>query len=136
MKTSHVWLGSICRVLSMAVAGDVVQDAVRHPGGAWMTLRGFGRPPRSFPSQVTCGIMLEWLGMPRVPDAEPGLVGSGSCVFHGLEAPRSCPRWGTAWRGPCGAGSGHRRAALAQEALTLGQRHARGAAIDARRSAA
>ncbi len=51
MKTSHVWLGSICRVLSMAVAGDVVQDAVRHPGGAWMTLRGLGvlrgpSPPR------------------------------------------------------------------------------------------
>ena len=48
---AHVWLGSICRVLSMAVAGDVVQDAVRHPGGAWMTLRGLGvlrgpSPPR------------------------------------------------------------------------------------------
>lgn len=62
MKMAYSWLGIIFSIISMAVAVYVVQDALRHPGGGWMTLRGLGVLLVTVLSQVTCGLMREWLG--------------------------------------------------------------------------
>lgn len=61
-------------MLYTAAAVYVVQDELRHSGGGWINLRGLGVTLATAPSQVTFGVLLEWLGVARVNYAEPGPV--------------------------------------------------------------
>ena len=82
MKIYQSWLGAVLALLYTAVAVYVVQDELRHTGGGWINLRGMGTTLVTAPSQVTFGLVLEWLGVPRVNYSEPGLGSYGQLVLH------------------------------------------------------
>jgi hypothetical protein len=84
MRFYHSWLGAILSLLYTAVAGYVVQGELRHTGGGWINLRGLGTALVTAPSQVTFGLLLEWLGVPRVNYSEPRLGGYSQLVLHVL----------------------------------------------------
>lgn len=82
MKIYQSWLGAVLALLYTAVAVYVVQDELRHTGGGWINLRGMGTTLVTAPSQVTFGLALEWLGVPRVNYSEPGPGGYAQLVLH------------------------------------------------------
>jgi len=82
MKIYQSWLGAALALLYTAVATYVVQDELRNTGGGWINLRGMGTTLVTAPSQVTFGLVLEWLGVPRVDYSEPGLGSYGQLVLH------------------------------------------------------
>lgn len=82
MKNYHSWLGTILCSLYTIGAVYVVQDELRNTGGGWINLRGMGTMIVTAPSQVTFGIVLEWLGVPRVDYSEPGLGDYSQLVLH------------------------------------------------------
>jgi hypothetical protein len=84
MKIYQSWLGAALALLYTGVAVYVVQDELRHTGGGWINLRGMGVMLVTAPSQVTFGVVLEWLGVPRVDYAEPGLGSYSQLVLHVL----------------------------------------------------
>lgn len=69
-------------MLYTAAAVYVVQDELRHTGGGWINLRGMGVMLVTAPSQVTFGVVLEWLGVARVNYSEPGLADYGRLALH------------------------------------------------------
>lgn len=82
MKTYQSWFGAALALLYTSVAVYVVQDELRHTGGGWINLRGMGVMLITAPSQVTFGVVLEWLGVPRVDYSEPGLGSYIQLVLH------------------------------------------------------
>ena len=82
MKIYQSWLGAALGLLYAAVAVYVVQDALRYTGGGWINLRGLGVVLVTAPSQVTLGLVLEWLGVPGVNYSEPGAGGYAQLVLH------------------------------------------------------
>lgn len=82
MKIYQSWLGAVLALLYTAVAAYVVQDELRNTGGGWINLRGMGTTLITAPSQVTLGLVLEWLGVPRVDYSEPGLGSYSQLVLH------------------------------------------------------
>ncbi|HEV7902467.1 MAG TPA: hypothetical protein VGO96_01395 [Pyrinomonadaceae bacterium] len=84
MKIYQSWFGAALALIYTSVAVYVVQDELRNTGGGWINLRGMGTMLITAPSQVTFGLLLEWLGVPRVDYAEPGLSGYSQLVLHVL----------------------------------------------------
>ncbi|HEX8472761.1 MAG TPA: hypothetical protein VF666_01885 [Pyrinomonadaceae bacterium] len=84
MKFYQSRLGALLSLLYVALAVYVVQDELRYTGGGWINLRGLGTMLVTFPSQITFGLALEWLGVPRVNYAEPGIVGYSQLALHVL----------------------------------------------------
>jgi hypothetical protein len=82
MRIHQSWLGTALALVYTGIAVYIVQDELRHTGGGWINLRGLGVTLATAPSQVTFGVLLEWLGVPRVNYAEPGLVGYSQLVLH------------------------------------------------------
>jgi hypothetical protein len=82
LKIYQSWLGAILAVPYTAFAVYFVQDELRSTGGGWINLRGMGTTIITAPSQVTFGILLEWLGVPRVNFSDPGLLGYSQMVLH------------------------------------------------------
>jgi len=82
MKIYQSWLGAALGLLYAVAAVYVVQDELRHTGGGWINLRGLGVTLVTAPSQVTFGIALEWLGVPRVNYAEPGAADYAQLILH------------------------------------------------------
>lgn len=82
MKIYQSWLGAVSALSYTAVAVYVVRDELRNTGGGWINLRGMGTTLVTAPSQVTFGLALEWLGVPRVNYSEPGLGGYSQLVLH------------------------------------------------------
>lgn len=82
MKIYQSWLGAALALLYTAAAVYVVQDELRNTGGGWINLRGMGTMLVTAPSQVTFGLALEWLGVPRVNYSEPGLGGYVQLLLH------------------------------------------------------
>ncbi|MET0623379.1 MAG: hypothetical protein ABW250_10410 [Pyrinomonadaceae bacterium] len=82
MKIYQSWLGAALALLYTAVAVYVVQDELRNTGGGWINLRGMGTTLVTAPSQLTFGLVLEWLGVPRVDYSEPGLGSYSQLVLH------------------------------------------------------
>lgn len=82
MKIYQSWFGAALGLLYTAVAIYVVQDELRNTGGGWINLRGMGTALVTAPSQVTFGVALDWLGVPRVDYAEPGLGSYSQLVLH------------------------------------------------------
>jgi hypothetical protein len=82
MKIYQSWLGAALALLYTAAAVYVVQDELRNTGGGWINLRGMGTTLITAPSQVTFGLVLEWLGVPRVNYSEPGLGSYIQLVLH------------------------------------------------------
>jgi hypothetical protein len=82
MKIYQSWLGAALALLYTSVAVYVVQDELRNTGGGWINLRGMGTALVTAPSQVTFGVVLEWLGVPRVDYSEPGLGSYSQLVLH------------------------------------------------------
>jgi hypothetical protein len=82
MKIYQSWLGAALALLYTAVAVYVVRDELRHTGGGWINLRGMGTTLVTAPSQMTFGLVLEWLGVPRVNYSEPGLGGYSQLALH------------------------------------------------------
>jgi hypothetical protein len=66
----------------MAVAIYIVQDELRNTGGGWINLRGMGTTLVTAPSQVTFGVVLEWLGVPQINYSDPGLSSYCQLVLH------------------------------------------------------
>jgi hypothetical protein len=84
MKIYQSWLGATLALIYTSIAVYVVQDELRHTGGGWINLRGMGVMLVTAPSQATFGVVLEWLGVPRVDYSEPGLGGYSQLVLHVL----------------------------------------------------
>lgn len=84
MKIYQSWLGAALALIYTGVAVYVVQDELRNTGGGWINLRGMATVIVTAPSQVTFGVMLEWIGVPPVDYAEPGLGGYSQLVLHVL----------------------------------------------------
>jgi hypothetical protein len=82
MKIYHSWLGIVLALLYTVAAIYVVQDELRNTGGGWINLRGMGTTLITAPSQVTFGLVLEWLGVPEVNYSEPGLGSYIQLVLH------------------------------------------------------
>jgi len=82
MRIYQSRLGAALALLYTAFAAYVVQDELRNTGGGWINLRGMGTVLVTAPSQVTFGVALEWLGVPRVDYSQPGLSGYGQLVLH------------------------------------------------------
>jgi hypothetical protein len=82
VKIYQSWLGAILGLLYSAFAVYFVQEELRSTGGGWINLRGLGTAIITAPSQVTFGVVLEWLGVPRVDFSEPGLLGYSQLVLH------------------------------------------------------
>jgi hypothetical protein len=82
MKIYQSRLGIALALIYTAIAVYVVQDELRYTGGGWINLRGMGVMLVTAPSQVTFGIVLEWLGVPRVDYSEPGLGSYTQLVLH------------------------------------------------------
>lgn len=82
MKIYQSWLGAALGLLYTAVAIYVVRDELRNTGGGWINLRGMGTALVTAPSQVTVGVALGWLGVPRVDYSEPGLGSYSQLVLH------------------------------------------------------
>jgi hypothetical protein len=82
IRVYQSWLGTILSLAYTAAAVYVVQDELRHSGGGWINLRGLGTALVTFPSQLTLGVVLEWLGVPRVNFWEPGVVDYSQLVMH------------------------------------------------------
>ncbi len=82
MRIYQSWLGAALALLYTAVAVYVVQDELRNTSGGWINLRGMGTTLVTAPSQVTFGLALEWLGVPRVDYSEPGAGSYIQLVLH------------------------------------------------------
>ena len=82
MKIYQSRLGAALSFLYAALAAYVVQDELRNTGGGWINLRGMATVLVTAPSQVTFGVALEWLGVPRVDYSQPGLSGYSQLVLH------------------------------------------------------
>jgi hypothetical protein len=82
LKIYQSRLGIILGLLYTVFAVYVVQDDLRHTGGDWINLRGMGTVLVTAPSQVTFGVVLERLGVPRVDYSGPGLSGYSQLVLH------------------------------------------------------
>jgi hypothetical protein len=82
MEIYQSWLGTALALLYTAVAIYVVQDELRNTGGGWINLRGMGTTLVTAPSQVTFGLVLEWLGVPPVDYSEPGMGSYSQLVLH------------------------------------------------------
>ncbi|MEJ7618681.1 MAG: hypothetical protein WKF30_17315 [Pyrinomonadaceae bacterium] len=82
MKIYQSWLSGALGLLYTAVAIYVVQDELRHTGGDWISLRGMGTTLITAPSQVTFGMVLEWLGVPRINYSEPGVGSYSQLALH------------------------------------------------------
>ena len=82
MKIYQSWLGAIMALLYTCAAVYVVQDELRNTGGGWINLRGMGTTLITAPSQLTFGIALEYLGVPRVNYAEPGFGSYAQLALH------------------------------------------------------
>lgn len=82
MKIYQSWLGIILSLIYATAAAYFVQDELRHTSGGWINLRGLGSTLVTFPSQLTLGVALEWLGVPRVNYSDLGLVGYSQLVLH------------------------------------------------------
>lgn len=82
MKIHQSWLGAALSLLYAAAAAYVVRDELRNTGGGWINLRGMGTVLVTAPSQVTFGVALEWLGVPRIDYSQPGLSGYGQLALH------------------------------------------------------
>lgn len=82
MKIYQSWLGAVLGLLYTALAVYVVQDELRHTGGGWINLRGMAVALVTAPSQLTLGIVLESLGVPRVDYAEPDFGSYSQLVLH------------------------------------------------------
>ena len=82
MKIYQSWLGAALALVYTAVAVYVVRDELRNTGGGWINLRGMGTMLVTAPSQVTLGLVLEGLGVPRVNYSEPGWGGYGQLALH------------------------------------------------------
>jgi hypothetical protein len=75
-------LGLIMSLVYLAGATYVAWDAFRHTGGGWINLRGMGVLLVTAPSQLSFGLLFEFLRMPPVNYAEPGWAGYGQVAFH------------------------------------------------------
>lgn len=84
MRIYQSWLGAALGLLYTAAAVYVVRDELKNTGGGWINLRGMGVMIVTAPSQVTFGLALEWLGVPRINYSEPGLGGYGQLALHVL----------------------------------------------------
>ena len=82
MKIYQSWLGAALALLYAALATYVVRDELRNTGGGWINLRGMGTVLVTAPSQVTFGVALERLGVPRINYSQPGLSGYGQLALH------------------------------------------------------
>ncbi|HVF51176.1 MAG TPA: hypothetical protein VNA19_13870 [Pyrinomonadaceae bacterium] len=82
MKIYQSWLGAALGLLYTALAVYVVQDELRNTGGGWINLRGMAVALVTAPSQLTFGILFEWLGVPRIDYAEPGPGSYSQLVLH------------------------------------------------------
>ena len=84
MKIYQSWLGAALALIYTCGAVYVVQDELRNTGGGWINLRGMGTMIVTAPSQVTFGVVLGWLGVPRVDYSNPGLGDYIQLVLHVL----------------------------------------------------
>ena len=84
MRIYQSRLGAALSLLYTAAAAYVVRDELRYTGGGWINLRGIGVVLVTAPSQVTLGLVLEWLGVPRINYSEPGPGGYAQIVSHVL----------------------------------------------------
>ena len=82
MKIHQSRLGTALALLYTAVAIYIVQDELRNTDGGWINLRGMGTTLVTAPSQVTFGLVLAWLGVPRVNYSEPGFGSYIQLVLH------------------------------------------------------
>ena len=82
MEIHQSRLGAALALLYAAVATYVVQDELRNTGGGWINLRGMGTVLVTAPSQLTFGLVLQWLGVPGVDYSEPGSGSYGQLVLH------------------------------------------------------
>jgi hypothetical protein len=57
---------------------------LRYTGGGFINLHGLGTMLITAPSQVTFGVVLGWLGVPRVDYTQPGLVDYIQLALHVL----------------------------------------------------
>ena len=84
MKIYQSWVGAALGLLYTAAAVYVVRDELRYTGGGWINLRGMGVMLVTAPSQLTFGLVMEWLGVPRVNYSEPGPGDYGQLALHVL----------------------------------------------------
>lgn len=74
--------GLVLALLYLLLGGWVVQDEVRHGHGGWINLRGMGTTLVTAPSQLTLGVLLRALGVPRVNYAGIGVAGYAELAVH------------------------------------------------------
>jgi hypothetical protein len=76
------WFGVSLAFIYLAGAGYLTWYELRHSGGGWINLRGFGTTIATAPSQATVGVLLRKLGAPRINHLEPGFTGIAELLLH------------------------------------------------------
>lgn len=82
MLLPRSWAGGVLSLLYLLATVYVAQDEIRHTGGGWINLRGFGTNVLTSPSQLVLGPVLQSLGAPRIDFDHPGLPGYGQLILH------------------------------------------------------
>lgn len=82
MKIYQSRLGAVLSLVYVAGALYVVHDELTYTGGGWINLRGMGVMLVTAPSQLTFGLVMEWLGVARINYAEPGWADYSRLALH------------------------------------------------------
>jgi hypothetical protein len=75
-------LGAVLAVVYLLAGAYITQDELRHSAGGWISLRGMMTGIVTAPSQVTLGLVLRGLGVPKVDFADPGASGYAELLAH------------------------------------------------------